>query len=463
MQLICIDPKHRATQTLLETLGFSSVKAPDTCRSEVYSHRVTLNDKSDGNGLVYDLLGAVSELSITTERLLIDDELDFLTHADAELAAKLLESRGDKFRRLFDGSQCPGSSTATTDIMLNMARLFRSARNRMAGYETDCQLYDVFDADDLVGIYVTENIAPPSIRAFGKSVAMISQNTVPLGSAVLVDHADANLLSAAHVMFAGKELESGLAVHTAGKRIPIDRTHVVRVDMARDVVEMYIPELQTSQKIASADAPPLPGDIVWHVGFPVYHRMAVSRMYQYARALATYNGGQFTATGRTMAGQSGGLSMNASGEVLGVVSMRSKVNLRIVQSISSNFLKNYDPRKVSHAKFLTGLLQLAEVSKREMVEFMDAAKQYNPALQVQGRNWQEVRLLCDVLKHCVHRNLPVGAWMRVYQDSRAWVLSHASDYLRPDSNQRWRDVQNTIKSLVSRELSLQSQNRQQRQ
>lgn len=455
MSRICFDPHHAETLALLEALDLEP--SPERCDFDPYSGTLTVADRG----------AAIAALA-----MVIDGRgggAEILSHDEASRALALVRAHPQKMRALFDPTECPGRGLAAGDIVGNLAGMHTNVmRALLVEYvEEVCPLHQVFSIEELLGIFVPAALVPAEVAARGHSVVHVMEprnaQLSPVGSAVIVNTPDGNLMTAYHVLFDGRGFREGYSVLVAGKDIALHAAQVVRALPAIDFVLLQVPDLPIQRAIPVATQPPLPGDPLWVVGFP--HALYGTRdeiigdkherLFTVGRAYGVSESGILKTSARAARGSSGGAILNGALELVGVVSFTFGKMVLTTHPVewTYGFLPpdHSDPSALGRGSLLSKILQEGNVDLREWLPLYEALDAEVPTLFAPRGNLREMEFLIDVVRHCVDGQRQTDAWLPIYREARAFALHRAPDYFSMDRGPRaeaWSEVQQQLRRLT---------------
>lgn len=305
-----------------------------------------------------------SHVNIHTLRALASSELDspvarcygdtsmaeMLNPREAARALALLQQHGSRLRDLFDTRRCPGSGTTAPTILMNLMHVDRSRIPQHGGphqgvnsIEAVCTTADhrAFGPVARLGIHYLDHTVWPALRAqVGEAVVPLfdaNQHFLTGGILALVPHMDTapTLLTALHVV-AEKQKREFLDPNTGFSLLrdirPFtygpdpDTPFVTPADLTRlsnrhDFVSFALSDGAASPAVALpvATHPPLPGEVVWVVGFP-QNTSTAPPLRTYTQGIVTgYHDGQLTLQSRIYHGNSGGAVVDGAFALVGVL------------------------------------------------------------------------------------------------------------------------------------------------
>jgi hypothetical protein len=261
----------------------------------------------------------------------------------------LVEKNGKQaIHSLFRTDICPGKGVSAPQTILgNLFGRNSEPRSHGAIYsETACGFEQLrhFGLPNLVGIHFPEQTAPRSVAELGRAVFQIvnivDNMTVRHASGVIVSN-EGHLLTARHVLYNDqKKLKDDWYIVIGEEPIPISQEHVLWEGEGKDMVLLEVSALACLDHLKLAWLPPLPGEIVWVVGFPVttsdepdedrFHTLGE------VKNLHGDDLSDIETSAHTTNGYSGGAVINGRGELLGVLSQtfaRSFVPMKVKVAI----------------------------------------------------------------------------------------------------------------------------------
>ncbi len=452
---ICVDSNHQETQMLLDVLGVS-VKA-NACRYEHYSDAIQYDPKKVSYYALIALAGSVD--SALGWRLII-------SYREASKALSLINSFPKKILPLFDPGRCPGKTAASGDILGNMmgAKLNVMRTVRGVTIENQCPMPSSYSVNELSGIYYTDTMVPNVYRIHGQSVVKIMQRSKDIGSAVIVNMPNGNLMTAHHVCFdsnkSGDTFKRDLNVTIGERIITLDPKFIIRQEPDIDFVLFDIPGINTEFVSKTSIHPPLPGDKLFYVGFPTTlakEAYVTSRAYTVGYTVYVKSDALVMSNARAASGNSGGAIFNEHWELVGILSFieggKNTLFLSEADSSYSFFPSDYfNIGALGKSELLSKILMLRNISLDDWLPLYHTLKKDVPELNAYPRNERETEFLIDFVQQCSFNRVSLEKWPTVYHSVRRFTLSIDADYFLPShrtSGDVWSKIQGEFQRVIN--------------